>query len=48
MFEKWVIEKLSTGHINSVTIAVANKLARYIWAVLTSGKPFYSPPLKIA
>lgn len=44
--EAWVIEKLRRQHINVVTVAVANKLARYIWAVLRTGKPFYSPPVR--
>lgn len=47
-FEQWILEKLITNHANVVIVAVANKLARYLWAVMRTGKAFYSPPLRTA
>lgn len=46
LFECWIVGKLQTKHINAVAVAVANKLARMIWAVLAKGETFYSPPAR--
>jgi transposase len=44
-FEKWIVGLLERKHINTVVVAVANKLARIIWAVLYHQTKFFSPPL---
>ena len=36
----WVNELLQRRSYNRATVAVANKNARVIWAVLTSGEPY--------
>jgi len=48
LFESWIVAKLRTKHINAVSVAVANKLARMIWVVLAKGKTFDSPPMRAA
>ncbi len=48
LFEGWIVDKLKTKHVNAVAVAVANKLARMIWAVLAKGEAFHSPPVRTA
>ena len=48
--EAWIVGLLERKHMNSVVVvvAVANKLARIIWAVLYYQTTFSSPPLRTA
>jgi transposase len=48
LFERWIVEKLASSHVNVVIVAVANKLARFLWAVMRTGQAFVSPPLRAA
>ncbi len=43
--EKWIVRLLERKHLNTVVVAVANKLARIIWAVLYRQTTFVSPPV---
>lgn len=36
----WVTEMLKRRPINVVSVALANKMARIIWAVLSHGRPY--------
>lgn len=47
-FEKWIVALLERKHVNIVVVAVANKLARIIWAVLHHQTSFFSPPVRPA
>lgn len=47
-FENWIVGLLDRKHINTVVVAVANKLARIIWAVLYHQTKFFSPPIRPA
>ena len=41
-FQSWALELQKRSGHNKAAIAVANKLARIVWAVWKSGKPFES------
>lgn len=40
----WIRSQLANHHCNQTTVALANKLVRMAWAVLSSGNP-YRPPV---
>jgi transposase len=40
--QRWALEKADTGHHNRATIALANKMARILWAVWKHERPFDS------
>jgi transposase len=40
----WLNQLAARAHINIVAVALANKMVRIIWAVLTKGEG-YRPPL---
>jgi len=41
---EWLRDLLSRAHTNKVVVALAAKMARIIWAVLSSGRPFEMSP----
>jgi transposase len=45
---EWIRSMLTRRHANVVACAVANKLARIAWAVLTSQRPYGASCLQIA
>ncbi|MFQ6018861.1 MAG: IS110 family transposase [Kiloniellaceae bacterium] len=40
---RWLRELLARAHANVVVVALANKLARVAWAVLTGNQPYQAP-----
>ena len=47
-FGQWVHRLSQRAPRNKVIVAIANKLARIAWAVLSSGKEYRHPPLHLA
>ena len=47
-FGQWVHRLAQRAPRNKVVVAIANKLARMAWAVLSSGKPYRHQPLQYA
>ena len=47
-FGQWVKRLEERAPRNKVIVAIANKLARIAWAVLSSGKPYQHQPLQSA
>lgn len=47
-FSQWVNRLSQRAPRNKVVVAIANKLARIAWAVLSSGKDYRHPPLPIS
>ena len=45
---RWALNVQSRTHHNKATVALANKLARIIWAVATRGIPYSAEPRKAA
>ena len=45
-FGKWVRRLAQRGPRNKVVVAIANKLARIAWAVLSSGRTYRHQPLQ--
>jgi len=43
---QWVYRLSQRAPRNKVVVAMANKLARIAWAVLSSGRDFRHPPLQ--
>ena len=39
----WIRKQLSTNHMNNTSIALANKLVRMAWAILSSGGQYQEP-----
>lgn len=40
---QWIARKLETSHPNVVSVAVANKNARIVWALLVNKEPYHRP-----
>ena len=47
-FGQWVHRLAQRAPHNKVVVAIANKLARMAWAVLSSGREYRHPPLQLA
>jgi transposase len=47
-FGQWVQRLAQRAPRNKVVVAIANKLARMAWAVLSSGQDYRHPPLQLA
>ena len=47
-FGQWVHRLSQRAPRNKVVVAIANKLARIAWAVLSSGKDYRHQPLQIS
>src|SRR5215470_2059049 len=47
-FGQWVHRLAQRAPRNKVVVAIANKLARIAWAVLSSGQDYRHPPLQMA
>jgi len=47
-FGQWVLRLAQRAPHNKVVVAIANKLARIAWAVLSSGKEYRHQPLQAA
>jgi transposase len=47
-FGQWVQRLAQRAPRNKVVVAIANKLARMAWAVLSSGREYRHPPLQLA
>ena len=47
-FGQWVHRLAERAPHNKVVVAIANKLARMAWAVLSSGREYRHPPLQLA
>jgi transposase len=47
-FGPWVHRLAQRAPRNKVVVAIANKLARMAWAVLSSGQDYWHPPLQLA
>jgi transposase len=46
-FGQWVHRRAQRAPRNKVVVAIANKLARMAWAVLSSGKEYQHQPLQM-
>ena len=47
-FGQWVHRLAQRASRNKVVVAIANKLARMAWAVLSSGRDYRHQPLQLA
>jgi transposase len=47
-FGQWIQRLAARAPRNKVIVAIANKLARIAWAVLSSGKDYQHQPLSLA
>lgn len=45
---RWLKDLMQRAHRNTVAVALANKLARIVWAVLTTGRPYRDEDLAAA